>query len=115
MAATPYVSRDASQSVPNTQANADILPLSSPHSKSSQPRFSSPYFFSIAAAASEARAKTSACPSCAKRKGPVALQATTEWTSIANGGQVTTAFRLLQALGALRLLRPNPIVGAGLG
>ena len=49
-----YVSRDSSHSAPNTHDRADIRPLSQPLSKSSQPRFSRPYFSSIRAAASEA-------------------------------------------------------------
>ena len=36
------MSSDPSHSMPSTHARADILPLSSPHSKSSEPRFSRP-------------------------------------------------------------------------
>ena len=50
-------------SVPSTHDKADILPLSSPHSKSSQPRFSRPYFSSISAAFLLACSRISCCPS----------------------------------------------------
>ncbi len=46
-----HVSKDSGHSAPMTHARADILPLRSPHSKSSHPRFFLPYFFSIRLAA----------------------------------------------------------------
>src|ERR1035437_3633059 len=49
------VSSDSFHSEPVTHANADILPLNSPHSKSSHPKFFFPYFFSILFAAFLAR------------------------------------------------------------
>ena len=45
------VSKDSFHSEPSTQDKADNRPLNRPHSKSSQPRFSRPYFSSIRAAA----------------------------------------------------------------
>src|ERR1035437_97808 len=50
-----YVSRESSHSAPVTQLSADRRPLKRPHSKSFQPKFSFPYFFSICLAVRFAR------------------------------------------------------------
>ena len=52
------VSSDSSHSLPITQESADSLPLKSPHSKSSQPRFFRPYLRSMRFAAFFAVART---------------------------------------------------------